>query len=515
MVKLFKYGCLVCIGVGIVFRFLLLNMPFEYDELFTAITSNPNLEVSWIWTNWLLPDVHPPLYNILLWVYNHWVPYGPEVWLRLPSVVFFLVAMYIGWRMFPRRFGAAARLLFLALIATHSFGIFYSQHARSYALIILFSIPLTFLFLEISKSLCKGYHISWKKWAWWGMLSFLLSWSHYFGALFFFVTTLLLVFQGIYYRRKIGAPVGIAAAIFLVFMVWLIPNFEYNLMANRFAGNWWANQEIWYNIPSNFISFFFGPPYLSVIVCGLLLAGWMLIYQDIKLHGYFPYQREWVLLLFLCGGMIAIVSVLHFKINLWISRYFFSMMPALYLFCTLSMMRIIRRNKAGTLICLIYIVCSLVFAGCSNFPFIQQTSFSSRQMAQFYKLHAPDKELFVIAIEAFPPQSMNAIYSFYPNQIYKMNAKVTELYQLDENERNKILERRDRALIIMPNCNEIKLSHLSYSWQRNITIVGTVGTNCVLQLSDKQPARKDQSNYSLILDFNLKEQLENAKELTL
>ena len=70
------YGLLIGVGVGL--RFCFWNIPYEYDEIFTAVTADPTLPLGWIWSHWLLVDVHPPLHNILLWLYNHVVPYGPE-----------------------------------------------------------------------------------------------------------------------------------------------------------------------------------------------------------------------------------------------------------------------------------------------------------------------------------------------------------------------------------------------------------------------------------------------------
>ena len=80
---------------------------------------------------------------------------------------------------------------------------------------------------------------------------------------------------------------------------------------------------------------------------------------------------------------------------------------------------------------------------------------------------------------------MEAMYAFYPNQVYGMNAKVTELYQLDAAARDKALERRKNALIWMPNCNIVKLSRLSREWDRAIGIEGKLGSSCFLQLSEK------------------------------
>ena len=85
ILKYLNFGILACVGVSLFMRGRLFNMAYEYDELFTAITTDPMLPFSWLYSNYLLVDVHPPLYNAILWVWNHFVPYGPELWLRLPS----------------------------------------------------------------------------------------------------------------------------------------------------------------------------------------------------------------------------------------------------------------------------------------------------------------------------------------------------------------------------------------------------------------------------------------------
>ena len=84
----------VALVTGIVARFLLLDISFEYDELFTAVTANPDVPFSYIWKHYLLVDVHPPLHNIFLWLYDHVVLYNGREWiLRWPSVVFGLMGL--------------------------------------------------------------------------------------------------------------------------------------------------------------------------------------------------------------------------------------------------------------------------------------------------------------------------------------------------------------------------------------------------------------------------------------
>ena len=81
-ILLFISACILTLAAcSIVLRFVLFDMAYEYDELFTAITADPSLSLKWIYHNWLIVDVHPPLYNILMWCYTLFCPYGPELWL--------------------------------------------------------------------------------------------------------------------------------------------------------------------------------------------------------------------------------------------------------------------------------------------------------------------------------------------------------------------------------------------------------------------------------------------------
>ena len=162
--RLFNYACLLFIGAGILARFLLLGNGYEYDELFTAVTSNPNLSLAWIWHNWLMVDVHPPLYNILMWIYNHFVPYGPELWMRLPSVFFGVLGMVLAWGMFPKRYGKTSKILFISFLSCSFWLVLYTQHARAYALMFCLAVPFTYLFLNIAHRIRKANDISCKLW---------------------------------------------------------------------------------------------------------------------------------------------------------------------------------------------------------------------------------------------------------------------------------------------------------------------------------------------------------------
>ncbi len=109
----------------------------------------------------------------------------------------------------------------------------------------------------------------------------------------------------------------------------------------------------------------------------------------------------------------------------------------------------------------------------------------SRLVSQFYRDYFKGKPMFVIALEAFPPPSMPAMYGFYVNKVYGLNVPVTELFSLPEEMRDAALQHRENAFIWMPNCSPAKLETVSKSWNRAIGIYGKLGSVCLLEVSEK------------------------------
>lgn len=483
--KFLWFLCAVCILAGIAARFLFLDISYEYDEIFTAVSSNPSLSFSWILTNWLLPDVHPPLHNFLLYIYNHFVPYGPEIWLRLPSVIFGFAALGWAWFGFPMRFGKTARGLFFAMMSCQMYGVFYTQYARAYALVLFLSVPLTFLFLNISHAVIKNHKITLRQWLAYGVLSLLLCWSHYFGALLFGVFSVLLFAEAFLYKRRLMPFIAVPALVFVLFLPWLGPNLWENIFLQRFNGTWWAGKVPPIHIMPELIVFFFSSFWSHFILMILLLAGLWVGMKQYRRNNCFAYGRDIVLLTFVLLFALGIVGLLYIKIYLFFGRYFMPFVPSVYLLCVLIMAPVIRRYIGALALFVAAMAINLGMIGVM-FGVMHFTGFlSARPSAQMYRTLWPDKELFVIALEAFPPTSMNAMYGFYPNEVWHMNARVTELYHLDEAAREKELAEREKAVILMPNCTSSRLNRLSKEWERAIAVEMQEGNSCFLKLTDK------------------------------
>ena len=458
---------------------------YEYDELFTAITADPSVPLSYIWNTYLMPDVHPPLHNLLLYVWNHFVPFGPEIWLRMPSQVFGVMALVFAWFMFPKRWGRTARWMFMLMLASHPFGIFYTQHARAYALMLCLSVPLTFLFLEISRCLAKGWSIRVSRWIGWAVTGLLLCWSHYFGALLFGVFSILLFVQSLYYKRRIWPIVGVTACVFALFLPWLLPNLYQNITLERFDGAWWANATPSRYIMPGLVDFFFSSLFGYWILCvGLCGAIWKL-YRTYKAKKPIAYIREIILLTAAIGMVMGAALVLLLKLYLFFGRYFMELVPAVFLLCTLLLVPLVRRRIWALFSFLVFILLSL-YAYAFMYASAEYTLlFSARASAEMYIEKYAGRELFVVAMEAFPDKSMKPMHEFYPNKIFHIPTRVTELYQMDVSAREKLLQEEKNAIIWMPNCNAKKLARLAKEWDRSIGIENRVGTSCFFQLSER------------------------------
>ena len=484
ILKYLNFGILACVGVSLFMRGRLFNMAYEYDELFTAITTDPMLPFSWLYSNYLLVDVHPPLYNAILWVWNHFVPYGPELWLRLPSFFMGIGALMCAWFFFPKFFGKLTRLVFVGLLSCNIYLIFYSQHARSYMLMLLFSVPVTFLFLDIFRRIAKHRRVAPLKWVTFAVLSILLCWSHYFGALLVGLCSIFLFANAWYNKTYIRTVLIIIAAITMSFLPWLVPNFIEQISFKRFAGNWWANDSPWSSIPEMFLLSFFTKWYTGIIMFALISVSFVWLRTQYRYRRGIPYFREMLLLLSIFVCALVIVALLSLKTYMFFGRYFIAFFPVVYLLIAVLLAPLMRRSLCSKSIFIGLLVVNLVIFGFGHKELKYTPKISSRMVSQIYKNKFRGKEIFVIAVEGFPPVTMPAMYGFYVNRVFGLNVPVTELFWLDDESRNRALTRKENAFIWMPNCTKAKLQKVSSKWNRSLGVYGRVSDVCILKISD-------------------------------
>ena len=111
----------------------------------------------------------PPLYYVLAWVWSRVFGHG-EVGLRSMSAIAGTLTVPVAARIAKRLFDVRAGLFAAMLVAVNPFLVFYSQEARSYALLVLFSTCALWAFIEVLNA-TRGrwpspYRLSPCRWRW-------------------------------------------------------------------------------------------------------------------------------------------------------------------------------------------------------------------------------------------------------------------------------------------------------------------------------------------------------------
>ncbi|HRT39897.1 MAG TPA: glycosyltransferase family 39 protein [Candidatus Woesebacteria bacterium] len=154
-----------------------LNQSLWLDEAITANTVH-HYTLANILKQFSVTDFHPPLYYFFLKVWTNIFGYS-EIALRLPSVIFSLITVYVVFliirKIWPDQSRASRAALWgAALIAFHPLLIYYAQEARMYSLVVML-IALA-IYAKIKKS-------RWEFYLW----SF-LSLSTFYGSAFILIT---------------------------------------------------------------------------------------------------------------------------------------------------------------------------------------------------------------------------------------------------------------------------------------------------------------------------------------
>ena len=97
-----------------------------------------------------------------------------------------------------------------------------------------------------------------------------------------------------------------------------------------------------------------------------------------------------------------------------------------------------------------------------------------------YKEVFADKELYVVALEAFPTESLQPMYSFYPNHYFHINQPVYELLHMPAVERERLVDRQEKAVMWMPNCTPEKMEKWAQLLEHNMSIFGHLHSTCFI-----------------------------------
>lgn len=238
--------------------------PYSYwlDEIFSVAAARESF--SGLFRHWILIDVHPPLYSILL---KLWVDlFGlSEVATRSLSLLAGVMVIAVVLRMvWARREMAAYAILLLAM----PWFVYYAQETRAYVFLYLLGLIATLAAVQ-RRQMC--------------FLATLvvMAWVHYFGLLF----GLALVFAGMFLNRRLGKFEVLAV---LLMLAWLPLHIALGDVLSKATGGFWIKVN--------------GPGETLANFLGIISPGFKLLWRAVPAVSliyaalifsvlcYFPYQ---------------------------------------------------------------------------------------------------------------------------------------------------------------------------------------------------------------------------------
>lgn len=135
---------------GLALRSISLNQSLWFDEGIN-IEAAKSFSFFGMITQYAVADFHPPGWFAILWVWGKLFGYS-EIVLRIPSVIFGTVTVYITYLLGGKLVSKNLGLLAALLLSINPLHIYYSQEARMYALASLAVSINMLLFINLIKS---------------------------------------------------------------------------------------------------------------------------------------------------------------------------------------------------------------------------------------------------------------------------------------------------------------------------------------------------------------------------
>jgi len=202
--------------------------PYSYwlDELYSVTASALSFKEMF---RAMLSDVHPPLYQVMLWIWMRLLSDYEPIVRGFSLICSISAATYIF--LWGKRLDAWSRALMLTFFATSWLFVYYSQEARSYSLLLLFSTIQIGLFISDSGSR--------KDFAKVLLCAILLAWTHYFGLILAGSVLCWLFFQNLknHSRLLVVCAVGIAA------LAWPFAEFVWGSLGQTTGGKFWIQVD--------------------------------------------------------------------------------------------------------------------------------------------------------------------------------------------------------------------------------------------------------------------------------
>jgi mannosyltransferase len=213
-------GLLLCLLIGITLRFHALGTESLWNDELESWRQSSYPTLTQVLEQGSIPDTHPPLFQVILYYVERGLGSG-EVMLRLPSAVAgtltILAMFFLGEAAFGNREGLIGAFLTAVLWVPVS----YSQEARNYAILLLFSTLAGYFWIRILQKILEGESIGIRLGLGYGISALLTCYTHYFGVLLIILQGVAALIYAFHQRNQRRQTIALYALVLLGYMPWL------------------------------------------------------------------------------------------------------------------------------------------------------------------------------------------------------------------------------------------------------------------------------------------------------
>lgn len=320
------YSTYFLVSVGVILAAVGSFYKYSYwwDELYSVVAAN--LGMGEMFEIYVLPDVHPPLYPILL---NLWVGVfgSDERVARFLSFIFALASLVVMWRWAKEELGGIKFKTTIIFFSTCSLFAFYAQETRSYSMMLFLASVVTVLYLQEfhKKSFDRQLVLV--------LVLTLLSLTHYFG---FIYAGLVIVFSLLEVRGDFKKSLLIVFSGISCF-VWPLIHFMKGGIGEKSGGGFWIKSEglqsTIYQLSSgvipqiNGVEKFFSEAYREYAIALVFISLLAVVALFAKKGAEKERYRIWVKCLSLLVGFSVVIAVIDSHSPISTRRNYIVLLP--------------------------------------------------------------------------------------------------------------------------------------------------------------------------------------------
>lgn len=257
--------------LGCLFAFIgLSSSSFWADELFTMQVVDHHQGLGEVFRR-VLADVHPPLYDFLLYGWIELFGTG-ESMVRLLSAILAVLSIGVFVLGTRRRLSPTATAFACAIATTSLFWYEQAQNARNYTLAMVISAALLATAIDVGRRVRAGERFTAGAWLWLTVLGVAGSQVHPYMLLMVGMLLLFLLITARTWPQRIGVSVsGVIVLGLYIGLLWLMTH----TTKHDFHDTWFSNSAKFFGSHLRRVVFHFMSRQLLLVVVAMLLVLWL------------------------------------------------------------------------------------------------------------------------------------------------------------------------------------------------------------------------------------------------